>query len=299
MLDITVPAAQTNLKVSIVQDNFYARWRVQCGIVMALREDQESPPERLLQAIWRHQRLLREQLRTLDGQTVRILHPGFHNLEGGPDFRQAVIQFGDSPARQGDVEVDVLSNGWRAHGHDRNPAFENVVLHVVWESERAAAGARPLLRLCDFLDAPLGELSLWLGSESEQVFPEDTRGKCSPLLSSLPTERLLDLLRQAAFVRLRSKAALFQARARQAGWEQSLWEGLFRALGYKHNVGILQNTTPLAAGRVESLRGSSTHPLNSGRSCARWATLQGVCEQDTVSTVPCGGWHLKGAVALL
>jgi hypothetical protein len=42
-------------------------------------------------------------------------------------------------------------------------------------------------------------------------------------------------------VRLRSKAAQFQARARQAGWEQSLWEGLFRGLGYKRNVPILQS----------------------------------------------------------
>jgi hypothetical protein len=31
-----------------------------------------------------------------------------------------------------------------------------------------------------------------------------------------------------------------QARARQAGWEQALWEGLFRALGYKQNFWPMQ-----------------------------------------------------------
>ena len=46
----------------------------------------------------------------------------------------------------------------------------------------------------------------------------------------------LEMLRQAGLVRLYAKAAQIQARARQAGWEQALWEGLFRALGYKHNV---------------------------------------------------------------
>jgi hypothetical protein len=46
-------------------------------------------------------------------------------------------------------------------------------------------------------------------------------------------------------VRLRSKAAQFHARARQAGWEQSLWEGLFRALGYKHNVWPMQRLAEL------------------------------------------------------
>jgi len=41
-------------------------------------------------------------------------------------------------------------------------------------------------------------------------------------------------------VRLGSKGAMFEARARQVGWEQSLWEALFRALGYKHNVWPMQ-----------------------------------------------------------
>jgi hypothetical protein len=31
-----------------------------------------------------------------------------------------------------------------------------------------------------------------------------------------------------------------QARARRAGWEQALWEGFFRGLGYKHNVWPMQ-----------------------------------------------------------
>jgi hypothetical protein len=52
--------------------------------------------------------------------------------------------------------------------------------------------------------------------------------------------QLRALLHDAARVRLQGKAAQFQARARQAGWEQSLWEGLFRALGYKHNVWPMQ-----------------------------------------------------------
>ena len=273
--------------MTAIQDSLYARWRVQCGVVMVLREDQDSPPERLLQAIWRHQRLLRDQLKTLDGQTVRVLHPGFHNLEGGPDFRQAVIQFGDSAAREGDIEVDLRSNGWRAHGHDRNSAFRNVVLHVVWESERPAAGAPPLLRLRDFLDAPLGDLSLWLGSESEQVFPEETRGKCSASLRSLPAEGLVELLHQAAHVRLQSKAALFQARARQVGWEQSLWEGLFRALGYKHNVWPMQRLGELRPRWLD--RCSSPEPLQ-----ARLLGLSGLLPAELTRQQAGADYYLRG-----
>jgi hypothetical protein len=231
--------------VSINPDSFYAQWRVQCGAAPLLREDQDSPPERLLQAIWQHQRLLRDQLRTLDGQAVQVLHPGFQSLEGGPDFRGAVIQLGEEPPRSGDVEVDVRSSGWRAHGHDRNPSFKNVLLHVVWECERPASGTPPAMPLRAALDAPLGELSLWLGGESIPALPTDQRGRCCAAIMSLSRDRLLELLHQAAAVRLRSKAAQFDARARQAGWEQSLWEGLFRALGYRHNIWPMQRLAEL------------------------------------------------------
>ena len=228
-------------------DSFYARWRVASGAVSLLHEDDESPPERLLQAIWQHQRLLRDQLQTWDQQPVRILHPGFHSLEGGPDFRGAVVQFGDSAPCTGDIEVDLRAGGWRAHGHDRNPAFRNVLLHVTWEAEPSCAGAPPLLSLRHRLDAPLGELSLWLGGETAEAFPEELRGHCCAPLKALPKPELLELLHQAAHVRLRSKAAQFQARARDAGWEQALWEGLFRALGYKHNVWPMQRLAELRA----------------------------------------------------
>ena len=54
---------KTSGKVLPIQDSFYARWRVQAGLVLILHEDTESPPERLLQSIWHHQRLLRDQLK--------------------------------------------------------------------------------------------------------------------------------------------------------------------------------------------------------------------------------------------
>ena len=220
--------------------SFYSEWRVRSGVVSVLREDHESPPEDLLQTVWQHQRLLRDQLKTLDGQTVRILHPGFRSVEGGPDFRGAVVQFGAEPPSAGDIEVDLRASGWHAHGHDHNPAFRNVILHVVWEDGLPAAGAPPVLRIREVLDAPLGELSLWLNSEAAGAMPEELRGRCCAPLRALPASQLLALLHQAAQVRLQSKATQFQARARQVGWEQSLWEGLFRALGYKNNVWPMQ-----------------------------------------------------------
>lgn len=232
-------------RVHAQNNSFYAQYRVRSGAVPLLRDDQDYPPERLLQSIWQHQRLLRDRLQTLDGRPVRVLHPGFRSVEGGPDFRAALVQFGDEPARSGDVEVDLRAAAWRGHHHDRNPAFQNVVLHVLWDGADAAAGGPPALPLRQVLDAPLGELSLWLGGEAGQELPEELRGDCCAPLSRLTADQAVDLLHQAARVRLESKAAQFQARARQAGWEQALWEGLFRALGYKHNTWAMQRLAEL------------------------------------------------------
>ncbi len=239
-------------------ESFYAFWRARLGAVNVLRDENELPTERLLQAVWLHQRLRRDQLKTTDEQPVRIFHPGFASAEGGPDFRCAAIQIGDDAPRSGDVEIDLRAGGWHAHGHDRNPNFQNVILHVVWDDTGVHNSGRPnrelpntpkpgpkslppTLSLCHSLDAPLRELGIWLESESPGRFPENLRGKCCPPLSDLDETQLTGLLREAARARFQSKAAHFRARAQHVGWEQSLWEGLFRALGYKHNAWPMQN----------------------------------------------------------
>lgn len=179
-------------------------------------------------------------LTTLDGQRVRVLHPGFGSVEGGPDFRDAVIQFGNAAPVTGDIEVDIRDSGWRAHGHDKNPAFKNVILHIVWDTKPPASHP-PTLCLSKVLDAPLAELSLQLEHNSVRTLPEALLGRCSAPLRELDADTLATLLNQAAHVRLQMKAAHLRARAQHFGWEQSLWEGLFRALGYKHNVWPMQH----------------------------------------------------------
>ena len=235
--------------MTFASESSYAQWRLRHLPAISLKDASDSPPERLLQAIWQHQRLQRTRLQTLDGRSIRVLHPGFSNLEGGPDFRGAVIQIGDDPPASGDVEIDVRSNGWRAHGHDKNPAFTKVILHVVWSTDQSAGP--PTLALHQVLDSPLGELSSQLDHTSIRTLPESFLGQCASPLRDLPEAALLELLGEAARVRLENKAAYFRVRAQQVGWEQALWEGLFRALGYKHNVWSMQH---LAEGRERWLR---------------------------------------------
>ena len=223
----------TQMKLPLLAD-VYSRWRAAGGLFQTLREDAANPPERLLQLVWFHQRILRGGLKTVDGRSLRVLHPGFWNHEAGPDFRDAMVQFDNDPPQRGDIELDMSSGCWQAHGHDRNANFSKVILHVIWSTEGKTA--LPTLMLRNFLDSPLSEMVRWLAGDTAREFPAALQGRCAREWGLFSADRRLELLRQAALVRMQSKAAQLQARARVAGKEQALWEGLFRALGYKHNI---------------------------------------------------------------
>jgi len=249
-------APKSNGKVSRISPNWYAYGPAPVRSADTVRETGESAPsERLLHQIWQHQRLKRDQLRTLDGKPVTVLHPGFWNHESGPDFRQAILQIGSEPPRSGDIEIDLHPAGWRGHHHDRNPAYHNVILHVVWDGAPDLRCLLPTLALKLRLDAPVSELARWLGNEASPS-PGLLAGQCCAPLRDLSEDVLRQLLEQAAIVRLQRKASELAARARQVGWEQALWEGLFAALGYKKNVwpmrrlaGLLPQLLPVAAER--------------------------------------------------
>ena len=100
------------------------------AVVREPEEDGLPWNERHLQCIWADARL-RPALATTGGLPVRVLDPGRWNGGGGPDFRGAVVEIGGA-VRRGDVEVHVRAGDWFAHGHDRDPAYRDVVLHLAW-----------------------------------------------------------------------------------------------------------------------------------------------------------------------
>ena len=244
----------TSLLREAADRNPYLRWRsAQSAALFTLGEKSDRPPpEALLQRVWLYQRLLPHRLHTADGRKVRILHPGFWNHEPGPDFRKAIIQFGNDRPLNGDVEIDLVPAGWEQHGHAGNPAYQKVVLHVTWEPENAE-GAIANLSLKHALDSSVEELFYWLGLEPKPA-PEALLGKCSAPLRQLSRQAAAEILRQAAHARLLRKAEQFQARARHCGWTGALWEGLFSALGYKKNTWPMRRLGELLPSLRDDLR---------------------------------------------
>ncbi|MBX5439866.1 MAG: DUF2851 family protein [Thermoflavifilum sp.] len=93
--------------------------------------------EKLLQFVWRYRYFQCQELHTVQGDTVEILHPGSWNQDGqGPDFQEAKIRIG-STLWVGDVEIHLQSSDWYRHQHDQDVHYRKLILHVVYEQDLA------------------------------------------------------------------------------------------------------------------------------------------------------------------
>jgi Protein of unknown function (DUF2851) len=90
--------------------------------------------EDLLHYAWRHRRFDATNLITTNHQTVEILSIGTHNPYNGPDFFNARLRIGET-VWAGNVEMHTRASDWNAHKHSDNEAYNNVILHVVWEED--------------------------------------------------------------------------------------------------------------------------------------------------------------------
>jgi len=224
-----------------------------------------APPtvrERIVRCIWFDQSLATDRLRTDDGSKLRVLSPGWWNLEAGPDFRNAALRIGPGPVVKGDVEVHLTSSLWHAHGHDADPAYNGVILHVaLWNdagntSVRTAAGAVvPQLTLEPYLRTPLAELADSVDPAEYPEAADASSGRCHDLLEQgkVTLEWLAQFLDHAGDQRIAEKARRLATRAAgpAAGDDdQLLYEAIAEGLGYKRNKAPaleLARRLPLAA----------------------------------------------------
>jgi len=93
--------------------------------------------EDFLHYIWKFQKYDLGALQTEQGKKITIIHPGYHNDDAGPDFLNARIKL-DNNLWAGNIEIHKHSSEWRQHKHHLDPAYDNVILHVVYEDDKPA-----------------------------------------------------------------------------------------------------------------------------------------------------------------
>ncbi len=91
--------------------------------------------EDLLHFYWKSKQIFARPVYTLAGDEVKLLRIGYQNSHAGPDFEEVQLQIGDT-IWAGSVEMHLKSSDWYAHHHEQDKAYENVILHVVYQHDK-------------------------------------------------------------------------------------------------------------------------------------------------------------------
>jgi hypothetical protein len=90
--------------------------------------------EKLLHFIWKYGLFDRHELLTSLGEKIEIVNKGNYNTDSGADFQNAKIRIGDT-LWVGNIEIHIQSSDWFLHKHENDAAYNNVILHVVYEKK--------------------------------------------------------------------------------------------------------------------------------------------------------------------
>ncbi|MBB4804452.1 hypothetical protein HNP37_004544 [Flavobacterium nitrogenifigens] len=92
--------------------------------------------EDFLHYLWKFKKFDSLNLKTAKGEVITVLKIGDYLELSGPDFFNAHIEIGNQKWA-GNVEIHLKSSDWYLHNHENDPAYKNVILHVVWENDTA------------------------------------------------------------------------------------------------------------------------------------------------------------------
>ncbi|MGS2724986.1 DUF2851 family protein [Psychroserpens sp. BH13MA-6] len=90
--------------------------------------------ENFLHYVWSHKKFDVLHLKTTQHQKLDIVAVGTPNPNSGPDFFNGQIRI-DDQFWAGNIEIHVKSSDWFVHRHESDPAYDNVILHVVYEDD--------------------------------------------------------------------------------------------------------------------------------------------------------------------
>lgn len=185
-----------------------------------------------MQYVWQHRLWPAGEKTTVDGRSVHIIDPGLLNTDSGPDFFNAKIRIGEE-MWVGNVEIHVKASDWYRHHHDKDEAYDSVILHVVEKDD--AQVCRPngevIPQMCMPCSADFSEKYKQLVSCSHSELP------CGLVIAEMPSVHISTWMSALAMERLYRKVdgILGLLERYNGNWEEVCYITLARCLGFGVN----------------------------------------------------------------
>ena len=90
--------------------------------------------EALLHTVWKYKLLGQAEFKGTKNEDIQVISVGEHNQHSGPDFFNSKISI-NGILLAGNVEIHIKTSDWLKHKHQNNKAYNNLVLHVVYEHD--------------------------------------------------------------------------------------------------------------------------------------------------------------------
>ena len=187
--------------------------------------------EQLLHYTWKHRFFPLEPLRTTAGEELDVVDTGLHNFDAGPDFFNAKVKIGGR-LWAGNVEIHERASDWYRHGHDKDAAYNNTILHVVATDDGPVKtlSGRTLPQLV--LAVPEGIRRSFEELRSEEHYPP-----CYRIIPRLPLLTQHAWLSALTTERLEQKTLRIGQYLERTGqdWERAFFIALARNFGFSVN----------------------------------------------------------------
>jgi hypothetical protein len=202
--------------------------------------------EDFLHFTWKYRMFDSKLLTTTVGDTLEIIKPGEHNTNGGPDFINARIKIGNT-IWAGNVEIHLNASDWKKHNHHQNKAYDNIILHVVFNNDytaiRKSKEPIPILELNELINHNIFRKYKNIINSKQWIPCQGLIKKVDPLIISSWMDRLL-------VERLERKSEIIEKTLslNKNNWEDTFYIHLAHNFGFKLNsepFEMLAKTTPL------------------------------------------------------
>jgi len=194
--------------------------------------------ENLMQFIWKLRLFRTNGLSSTDGESLVVVHVGQYNTDSGPDFLMSHIRYKGNDWF-GHVEMHIQSSDWDRHCHQRDAAYNNVILHVVWKNDkviyRSDGTIIPTFVLSEYVDQLLLERYSNMMNTKSWI-------PCRFQLASIDHFKKSMWLNTLSIERLEMKVHQIMIILKDFGtdWEKTFWVWMCRCMGLKVNADTFQ-----------------------------------------------------------